>query len=128
MKKLLFAVIGAAVIASVVLWYRIDTQKTASLENAVVAFKSGDYEDAFPVLMAFADEGEATAVRLTALAYAYGLGVDANDESARKYFLMLSEDERNSLCEDDVSTFAASDSKPLRDTCKELEESEPQSN
>lgn len=128
MKKLLSIAIGAAVIASVVLWYRIDAQKTASLENAVVAFKSGDYEDAVPVLRAFADEGQATAVRLTALAYAHGLGVDANDESARKYFLMLSEDERNSLCEDDIGTFAASDAKPLQDTCKELEESEPQSN
>ena len=83
---------------ALVLWLMSTTDRVRELEDAVVDFKSGRYEAAVPSLVRFADQGELAAVRLVALAYIHGHGVQANSERAKQYVLLLDKSEQKGFC------------------------------
>lgn len=52
------------------------------VENGVVEFKKGNYAEAVRLLMPFAQQGEKTAELNMGIAYAFGYGVEKNQQTA----------------------------------------------
>ena len=56
------------------------------LQQGIVFFKNGDYENAIPLLEPYALSGDSSACRFVGLAYALGLGVSIDAERAKEIF------------------------------------------
>ena len=82
-RRRLITMIAVALIAAC-LGYLILESRTRELEEAVVAFKSGMFDDAIPILTRYAERGNENAQRLLGLAYAKGHGVARDPERARE--------------------------------------------
>jgi len=99
MRRTLTIVIASTAFGlAVVLWLMSATDRVQKLKDPVADFKSGRYEAAIPSLVRLADQGELTAVRLVALAYIHGHGVQANSQRAQQYVLLLDKLEQKDFC------------------------------
>jgi TPR repeat protein len=80
---LVIAVVLALGAVSYVVLKRIDADARA-VENGVVEFKKGNYEDGLRILAPYADRGNQAAQLNVGLAYAFGQGTRIDREKARQ--------------------------------------------
>ncbi len=79
-------------------WVSEEERELREIDDAVVAFKNGQFESALPALEHFANNGRTSVVDLVAKAYLYGYGVEPDLVAAVGFLSELDESRQRWIC------------------------------